>query len=537
MVDVDVGEFRFSSNFDSGNLAKVSLQDPHTAASVPRGAAVSKPSQYFLWVASDCEGSIHDTGIRTWFFFTITPTNTKQQRPRYCRFTIVNLSPRIRIFDHDNRAVVKVGSGAWQRLGKPMEIELVQPGSASSPITDASEIIAMTTSRKNSGITDETVMRVSWTFAPSSESASFALCYPYSYRHHLSEIDRWQATAGERCTFARETLALSTGGRLVELLTITGLHGAAEPEPFYSQHAPLRTSNPRPPLFPHKRYVLLTARVHPGETPASYMLQGFVDFVLSDDDRAKMLRDHFVFKVVPMINPDGVVLGHYRTDSNGVNLNRCYDRPSAEYHPAICGIRDMFHELSKTVLLHLYVDLHAHAALRGCFMFGNAWEREAEQVETLLFPKLLGFHCPLFDFAACDFTSKSMTATSRSDTESKGGTGRVALGVETHLLHSYTLEASYNGRIGKPGHFDVAKYEGIGRSIAVSILSYNQLGAAKALAQSPFRDLPGLREYLATALHRFREYAATIPPDASTRKKDCDAFLAKLALPAVNAAA
>jgi len=59
----------------------------------------------------------------------------------------------------------------------------------------------------------------------------------------------------------------------------------------------------------------VTARVHPGETPASYALEGILNFILSKNDfRSYILRKFFVFMVVPMINPDGVYAGHYRKD-------------------------------------------------------------------------------------------------------------------------------------------------------------------------------------------------------------------------------
>ena len=44
---------------------------------------------------------------------------------------------------------------------------------------------------------------------------------------------------------------------------------------------------------------------------------GLIDFQTGDSTEAKVLREHFIFKLIPMLNPDGVINGNYRTDLMG----------------------------------------------------------------------------------------------------------------------------------------------------------------------------------------------------------------------------
>ena len=113
--------------------------------------------------------------------------------------------------------------------------------------------------------------------------------------------------------------------------------------------------------------------MHPGETPASHVLNGVLDVLLnhSKDPRTQSLLDNFVFYIIPFINPDGVYRGHYRTDTSGQNLNRFYITPSLNEHPSVYAIKELILHLNDTKRLHCYIDLHAHATKKGCFVYGN----------------------------------------------------------------------------------------------------------------------------------------------------------------------
>lgn len=77
-----------------------------------------------------------------------------------------------------------------------------------------------------------------------------------------------------------------------------------------------------------KKGVVISARVHPGESNSSWMMKGVIDFLIGDSEEAKILRNNFVFKILPMLNPDGVINGNYRCSLAGCDLNRRWKHPS-----------------------------------------------------------------------------------------------------------------------------------------------------------------------------------------------------------------
>lgn len=60
-----------------------------------------------------------------------------------------------------------------------------------------------------------------------------------------------------------------------------------------------------------------------------------------------------------MVNPDGVVIGNYRTNLSGNDVNRRWDFPNKLLHPEIVAIKKKMAEDKRDV--RMFLDLHAHS--------------------------------------------------------------------------------------------------------------------------------------------------------------------------------
>ena len=85
----------------------------------------------------------------------------------------------------------------------------------------------------------------------------------------------------------------------------------------------VRIGNPDAPYR-----VFLRGRAHPWEAGSSWIVQGFVDRLLKDDEGAKRFLKQYVAYILPMANKDGVARGMTRFNVLGKDLNRNWDAPA-----------------------------------------------------------------------------------------------------------------------------------------------------------------------------------------------------------------
>ena len=100
-------------------------------------------------------------------------------------------------------------------------------------------------------------------------------------------------------------------------------------------------------------------------------MKGIIDYLISDNPNAAKLREEFVFKIVPMLNPDGVIHGNYRCSLSGCDLNRKWLSPSPVLHPEIFHFKNMIlNLLDSNKEISFFCDLHGHSKKKNIFIYG-----------------------------------------------------------------------------------------------------------------------------------------------------------------------
>ena len=71
-----------------------------------------------------------------------------------------------------------------------------------------------------------------------------------------------------------------------------------------------------------REQIILVGRQHPPEVTGALAMVPFVETLLDDSQLARRFRERFQVTAVPLLNPDGVMRGHWRHNTGGVDLNR-----------------------------------------------------------------------------------------------------------------------------------------------------------------------------------------------------------------------
>ncbi|EGR26958.1 zinc carboxypeptidase family protein, putative [Ichthyophthirius multifiliis] len=515
------GSIEFNSDFDSGNMLKVERN--HELLGL----------NFNIWIMPDAYLTQKEMKYKTWFHFSVQGVS----KNTIINMTLKDINFQQKLYKDGHQPVFKSSvNNQWQRLDQNIANTIVQ--------TENGMDITFT-----------------YTFQDTDELVYFAFTYPWSYTDNQEMLDEIENTYqfDKEIYFHRSVLVYSKEYRNVELITITSSNSKSQDQlklqskiSFPQQKYPL--------FFPNKRYIFISTRVHPGEVPGSHVFNGMLKMLLDKQDiRSKNLRENFVFVMIPLINPDGVSRGHYRTDSQGCNLNRFYINPGLD-QPEIYSIKELLMHLYDKGQLYCYMDLHAQASKKGSFIYGNCMDYKS-QIECNLLTKLMALNTPYFEYELCNFTEKNMYSKDKSDGLSKEGAGRVALYKQTRNSLCYTLECNYNMPFNlntmysrssnydfKEGKFEIdqnifnmisqsngieqklcdypyisSHYANLGEGMLEAILDLNKINPISRIPNSPYKNYTTLKMQIAFQTMKQLPYRSVKDySDVSSKSEDED---------------
>ena len=322
------GVLSFSSDFESGNL--------HSARRVGE-------FKYELLMSDDT----HTRGHTQWFFFKV---RTRKCQGKTFSLSIVNMEKKRSLFENGMRPCMystklDAESGRrWERTG--------------------SRVRYHATARLRASKKPYYALTFDVTFPFDDDACFLAYAAPYTTYDLDSDLAEMELDPRVRRLVRVGQLCRSLEGREVRLVKLhEGIDGRAG-----------------------KPVIVFSARAHPGESNSSWVMKGLLDWLVSSE--AAELRQSFDILAVPMLNPDGVAAGNYRTSLAGVDLNRRWLKPRRDVTPEVFHLKRLLRKLASTGRLALFVDLHGHSRKHGCFTYGcrpSGWELHLPRALASLF--------------------------------------------------------------------------------------------------------------------------------------------------------
>ena len=174
----------------------------------------------------------------------------------------------------------------------------------------------------------------------------FALCFPYTYSTLQDYLHKLSITKTNKNKIKFSTLNKTICGNPLDILYISN---------FASTQSMINA----------RQSIIFTARVHPGETSGSYVIESVINNLLNNSEQSNNLLDKYIFKIIPMLNPDGVIHGHYRNNILGKDLNRMWQDPRDNETPTIYYLKKLI-SINKPFF---FCDFHGHSNMPNCALY------------------------------------------------------------------------------------------------------------------------------------------------------------------------
>ena len=187
---------------------------------------------------------------------------------------------------------------------------------------------------------------------------------------------------------------------------------------------------------------MVIGRQHSGETHSSFIIHGFINFLLSRHPLAHKIRDYLEFWILPMVNPDGIINGNYRCNQQGKDMNRHFfaeNDPEGKIRLTEVELLQTFmeenfsnNEPEKRQKLTMFLDIHAHSGNRDIFVYAPNTDNEDDLEQIKLFPAILSEMSHYFNYENCKFGNEKY----------KKNCARLGVYRDFNLNFSYTIESS-----------------------------------------------------------------------------------------------